>query len=126
MSDPAAMTDDPVSLSADSSRNGSETVPPTLEERVNRLEGAVASLQDTQQVEERVVARLSDRFNASAAHAVRADLAPAVAGSPQAFPAAVDGPVASPEATRVYEPVPQTLAAVGRLRRSPRHDLDVR
>ena len=105
MSDGATTTDDPESLSADSSRNGSDTVPPTLEERVNRLEGAVAILQDTQQLEERVVERLSDRFNSSAAHAIRADLAPIAAHSPEASPTAVDGPAAIPEATRVYEPV---------------------
>ena len=105
MSDGTATTDASEPLSEESSRNGSDIGPPSLEERVNRLEGAVASLQDTQQLEERVVERLSDRLNTSAAHAVRTDLAPAVAGSPQAFPTAVDGSVAPPEATRVYEPV---------------------
>src|SRR6266480_7822718 len=104
MSDGATTTDDAESLAADSSRNGSETVPPSLEERVNRLEGAVAILQDTQQLEERVVERLSDRFNSSAAHAIRADLAPIAAYSPEASPTAVDRPAAIPEATRVHEP----------------------
>ena len=43
MSDGATTTDDPESLSADSSRNGSETVPPSLEERVNRFDAAHAT-----------------------------------------------------------------------------------
>lgn len=92
MSDGAARTDDRESLAQEASGNGSATAPPTLEERVQHLEGVVAVLQDTRQLEERVVERLSDRFSPPAAHAIRTDLEPAIASSPQAFPAAVDAP----------------------------------
>jgi len=105
MTDNAAKAVEPAALAPEASRNGSEIALLSLEERVQRLEGTVAGLQDTRQLEERIVERLHDRWSPGTAHAIRTDLEAPVAVPPVATPAAVDGPPPLAEPPRYHEPV---------------------
>jgi hypothetical protein len=61
-----------------------------LEQRVRRLEDAVASLQDTRQMEERVAERVTERVNRKATHIPRESAPLVVDSGRKLLPAALD------------------------------------
>jgi hypothetical protein len=78
-----------------------------LEERVRRLEAAVASLQDTRGMEDRVVERLADRITRPPAQPVRTATGVRVDASRRHLPAAPSQVESPPEA----KPAPVALPA---------------
>jgi len=65
------MTGEPIMSPKKSAEATNPPSPESLDLRVQRLEEAVAGLQDTRQMEERVVERVSDKLNRNAAHGIQ-------------------------------------------------------
>ena len=74
-SDYLSSTTDAPHLSAAGDNGTVATLLQALEQRVHRLEDAVASMQDTRALEERVVERVTDRMASTAAPVTRANTA---------------------------------------------------
>ena len=72
MIDRSIMSDAPVPSNGNA--HPDPTAPAALEQRVRRLEDVVAGIQDTRQLEERIVERVSDRIQREPKHAMKESL----------------------------------------------------
>ncbi len=65
------MTSEPAKVSKKTADSSSPSAPDSVELRIRRLEEAVAGLQDTRQIEDRVVERVSDKFDSTSGQRIR-------------------------------------------------------
>ncbi|HKI38403.1 MAG TPA: hypothetical protein VKA46_41520 [Gemmataceae bacterium] len=114
MIEQTAITETPQQPSADVPPDGADPPLPALEERVRRLEDAVAVLQDTHALEERVVERVTAKVAPAASNGVRESAGLLFEAGRQLLPGAVavlasatstdQAPAAPPPATPAPAP----------------------
>ena len=91
MSDRGVLAEAPATASSEHGTNDSPAAAlPALEQRVGRLEDAVAALQDTRLLEERVVARVGERLNRNALQPARDATGILIQAGRRLLPAAVE------------------------------------
>jgi hypothetical protein len=91
MSDRGVLAEEPAVAPAEPGANEKPTSPlPSIEQRVDRLEDAVAALQDTRLLEERVVARVGERLNRNPLPPVRDTAGILIQAGRRLLPAAIE------------------------------------
>lgn len=89
MIDGVVMSDNPPAFSGDAPVAQPVSPPPSVEQRLRRLEDAVAGLQDTRQLEERVAERVATRVSRTAVQANREPTHVVINAGRQLLPAAL-------------------------------------
>ncbi len=106
MAERVTITDEPAPAAAEPAANGPAAAGDTIEYRVRRLEDAVAALQDTREIEDRLAERVARRIGRNALQAMQDSAGVIVDAGRRLLPKAIE--VVRPPVPPPAEPVPAT------------------
>jgi len=111
MAERVTITDEPAPAAPEPAANGPAAVGDVIEYRVRRLEDAVAALQDTREIEERVAERVVRRISRNALQTMQDSAGMIVDAGRRLLPKAI-GPARPPAPPAPSEPEPASTSPV--------------